>query len=166
MGYSSKTCCHVVFGPRIYLGIEARDLVTERGVKQTLIFVKHIRSDKDRSKLLQIGFKWFQVHASIARPILECPSIDLPYLEVGWFRTLRKFLCFINAEIYIDNLRVPQFLRDNDHHALMELFLETHTFTSTNLYNRLNLCQIYLRVEFLSEICNPEGGNLLPSIVW
>ena len=138
MGYSSKTCRHVVFGPRNYFDIGARDLVTERGVKQTLIFVKHIRSDKDRSKLLQIGFKWFQVHASIARPILECPSIDLPYLEVGWFRTLRKFLCFINAEIHIDNrLRVPQTLRDNDH-ALMESFLETQNFTSTDLY-RLNL---------------------------
>ena len=74
MRYSSKTCRYVmVFGPRNYLGIGAKDLVTERGVQQTLMFVKNIRSDQDLSKLLCIGLKWFQLHASIARPILECP---------------------------------------------------------------------------------------------
>ena len=65
------------------------------------MFVKHIRSDQDLSNLLHIGLKWSQLHANIARPIFECLSLDLPYLEVGWFQTLRKFLCFINAEIYI-----------------------------------------------------------------
>ena len=66
MGYSSKTCRHVVFGPRHYLGIGARDLVTERGVQQTLMFVKHIRSDQDLSKLLRIGLEWFQLQAGIS----------------------------------------------------------------------------------------------------
>ena len=115
MGYSSKTCHHVVFGPRNYLGIGARNLVTEKGIQQTLMFVKHIRSDQDLSKLLCIGLEWFQLHAGIARPILECPSFDLPYLEVKWFRTLRKFPCFIHAEIHIANLCVPQILQDNDY---------------------------------------------------
>ena len=58
MGYSSKTCCRdVMFGPRTYLGIGARDLVTERGVQQMLMFVKHIRSGQDLSKLLHIGLE-------------------------------------------------------------------------------------------------------------
>ena len=163
MGYSSKTCRYVVFGPRNYLGIGATDLVTERGVQQTLMLVlKHIRSGQDLSKLLRIGLKWFQLHAGIARPILECPSIALPYLEVGWFQTLRKFVCFINAEIHIINLHVTHALRENDH-TLMESFLETQHVTCTELYC-LNLCRIYLRVEFLSEICNPEGDNILPEV--
>ena len=129
-----------------YLGMGARDLVTKRGVvQQTLMFVKHIRSDQDFSKLLCIGLEWFQLHAGIARPILQCPLLDIPYLEVvGWFRTLRKFLCFMIAEIHIDNLRVPHTLRENDH-TLMESFLETQNFTCTDLY-RLDLWRIYLRV--------------------
>ena len=57
MGYSSNTCHHVVFEPRTYLGIGARDPVIERGVQQTLMFVKHIRSDQDLSKLLCIGLE-------------------------------------------------------------------------------------------------------------
>ena len=157
-----KPCRHVVFGPRCCLGIGARDLVTERGVQQTLMFVKHVRSDQDLSELLCIGLKWFQLHADIARPILECPSLPIPYLEVGCFRTLRKFLCFINAEVHINNLRAPQTLQANDH-AIMETFLDTHQFSDKDL-SRLNLCCIYLRVEFLSEICNPEGDNILPEV--
>ena len=39
MGYSSKACRHVVFGPRTYLGIGARDLVTKRGVQRVLMFL-------------------------------------------------------------------------------------------------------------------------------
>ena len=89
-------------------------------------------------------------------------SRDIPYLEAGWFQTLRKFLCFISAEIHIDNLQVPQTLQANDH-AFMESFLNTHNFSDTDLY-RLNLCRIYLRVKFLSKICNPEGDNLLPEV--
>ena len=99
-----------------------------------LMFLKHIRSDQgDLSKLLRTGLEWFQLHAGIARPILECPSLDLLlYLEIGWFRTLRKFTCFINAKIHIDNLWVLQTLRANDH-ALMESFLNTHNFSDTGL---------------------------------
>ena len=106
--------------------------------------------------------KWFQLHAGISSPVLECPSLEIPYLEAGWFRTLRKFLCFINAEIHIDNIRVPQTLREKDH-ALMEPFMDTHHFSDKDM-SRLNLCRIYLRVEFLSEICNPEGDNILPEV--
>ena len=57
MGYSSKAYRHVVLRPSTYLGIGTRDLVTERGVQQTLMFVKHIRYDQDLSKLLRIGLK-------------------------------------------------------------------------------------------------------------
>ena len=77
----------------------------------------------------------------------------------GPFKT---FLCFISAEVHIDNLRVPQTLRANDH-AIMETFLDTHPFSDKDLL-RLNLCRIHLRVEFLSEICDPDGDNILPEV--
>ena len=57
MGYSSKTCWHVVFGPRKYLGVGTRDLVTEQGVQQTMILLKHIQYDQDLSKL-NLNWAW------------------------------------------------------------------------------------------------------------
>jgi hypothetical protein len=162
MGYSSKTCRHVVFGPKKYLCVGARDLAPERGVQQALILLKHVRSDQDLSTLLRIGLEWFQLHAGVTRPILECPDLEIPYLEVGWYRELRTFLCSINAKIHLEMGRVPQILRVNDH-GLMESFLDLQKYTWHELY-RLNLCRLYLNVELLSEICNLEGDNILPEV--
>ena len=70
----------IILPSQEYLGISARDLlVTERGVQQSLMFVNHIPLDQDLSKLLQIGLEWFQIEAGIARPILECPTLKIPY---------------------------------------------------------------------------------------
>ena len=41
MAYSSKTCRHVVFGPRNYLGIGARDLVMERSTTNSDVRETH-----------------------------------------------------------------------------------------------------------------------------
>ena len=82
--------------------------------------------------------------------------------EEGWFRTLWTFLCFINAELHVDMLRVPKALREQDH-TLMESFLAIQHYTWNKLY-RLNLFRRYSRLEFLSEICNPEGDNISPEV--
>jgi hypothetical protein len=115
MGHSLKTFRDVVFGPRKYLGIGARDLVKERGVQQTLLLLKHIRSDQALSTLLRIALEWFQLHAGITSPILECPNLKTPHLEAGWFTTLRLFPCYIQAEFHLEMTRVPKILRDNNH---------------------------------------------------
>jgi hypothetical protein len=101
MGYSSKTCRDVVFGPRKHLGIGARDLATERGAQQTLLH--------PHQTLFQIGLERFQLPAGITRPILECPDLKIPCLEVGWFRALQNFLCLVNAKRHLEMGRVPQF---------------------------------------------------------
>ena len=41
--------------------------------------------------------------------------------------------------------------------------MDTHHLSDKDVY-RLNLCRICLRVEFFSEICNPEGDNILPEV--
>jgi hypothetical protein len=162
MGYSSKTCRHIVFGPTKYLGIGARDMATERGVQQTLLLLKHIRTNTALSTLLRIGLEWFQLHSGISRPILECPDLEIPYLEVGWYRALRNFLCSINATFHLDMARVPQPLREKDH-AIMETFLAMQHYTVPEL-TRLNLCRMHLQIEFLSEMCTPEGDCILPEV--
>jgi hypothetical protein len=90
--------------------VHARDLATERGVQQTLLLLKRIRTNQDLSTLFQIGLEWFQLQAGITRPILECPDLEIPCLEVGWLRALRDFLCSINDETHLEMGRVPQIL--------------------------------------------------------
>jgi hypothetical protein len=159
MGCSSKTCRHILFGPTKYLGIAgARDMVTERGVQQTLLLLKHIRTNTALSKLLRIGLEWFQLHAGISRPILECPDLTILCLEVGsWCCSLHNFPCLINAHFHIDMVRQPRPLREKDH-ALMETFLAMKHCTIAEL-SRRNLCRLCLQVEFLSEICLPDPSR-------
>jgi hypothetical protein len=59
-------------------------------------------------------------------------------------------------------MRVPKILRENDH-AIMESFLALKRYTLNDLH-RLNLCRRCLNIELLSEICNPEGDNLLQEV--
>jgi hypothetical protein len=102
MGYSSKTTRDVVFGPRKYLRIGLRHLGPEQGVQQPLLLLKHVQANQKLSTLLRIGLSWFQLQAGIKEPILECPNLEVPYLEIGWFRSLRQFLCSIQAEIHVE----------------------------------------------------------------
>jgi hypothetical protein len=92
MGYSSKTTKDVVFGPSKYLGMGLRHLGYEQGVQQCILLIKHLRAHQKLSQLLRIGLAWFQLHAGISKPILECPELELTHLETGWFRSLRTFL--------------------------------------------------------------------------
>jgi hypothetical protein len=147
MGYSSKTCRHIVFGPAKHLSTGARDMATERGVQQTLLLLKHIRTNTALSTLLRIGLEWFQLHAGISRPILECPDLEIPYLEVGWHRSLRNFLCSVNAHFHLAMARVPRPLREKDH-EIMETFLAMQHCTTSEL-TRLNLCRMHLQIENL-----------------
>jgi hypothetical protein len=124
--------------------------------------LKHIRADQELSSLLRIGLEWFQLQSGIAQPILECPSLNVSYLEVGWFRSLRYFLCSINAKIHLEIGHIPKLLREHDS-SIMETFILLEKYTQKELY-RLNLCRMYLQVECLSEMCNPTGDGLLPEI--
>jgi hypothetical protein len=160
MGCSSKPCRHVVFGPTKFLGVGARDLTPERGVQQTLLLLKHVRSNTALSALMRMCLEWFQLHSGLSRPILECPDLDLPYLENGWYKSLRSFLCSINATTHVGVERVPQTLREKDQ-SIMETFVQMQHCNSTELC-RLNLCRMHLQAEFLSETCTSESNSILP----
>jgi hypothetical protein len=63
MGYSSKTTRDVVFGLRTYLGISLRHLGPERGVQQSLLLLKHLRTNHKLScscASVSLGFNYKQ----------------------------------------------------------------------------------------------------------
>jgi hypothetical protein len=162
MGFSSKTTRAVVYGSTRYLGLGLRHLGAEQGVQQTLLFLKHIRANQKLSTLLRIGLTWFQLQAGLTDPVLECPELDIPYLEIGWlFRSLRQFLQSIQATIEIDTTHIARHLRINAV-SIMNALLELH-IPPNRLY-RINLCRIYLQIECLSEICNISGTEILQEV--
>jgi hypothetical protein len=145
MGYSLKTTRDVVFGPRRYLGIGLRHLGPEQGVQQTLLLLKHLQANHKLSTLLRIGLTWFQLHAGITEPVLECPDTYIPYLEIGWFRSLRQFLCSIQAEIHVELTHIARPLRIHDT-SIMNALLALKNIAPKRLYH-INLCRLSLQVE-------------------
>ena len=77
-------------------------------------------------------------------------------------RTLWKFLCCVHAELHLEMVRVPKALREQDH-ALMEPFLALQQPTCNDSH-QLNLRRMHLRIELLSETCNPEGNDILQEV--
>jgi hypothetical protein len=112
-------------------------------VQQTLLILKQLRANQQLSTLLQIGLSWFQLHAGITQQILECPTIEVPYLEIGWFRSLRQFLCSIQAELHVELNHIAQPLRRHDN-TIMNALLSLQTIAPNRLY-RINLCRLYLQ---------------------
>jgi hypothetical protein len=102
MGCSSKTSQNVIFGPWKCLGTGAWDLATERGRATNLASAQMHPHQPRLNHLIRIGLEWFQLHAGITRPTLECPDLKIPCLEVGWFRALWNFLCSINAKTHLE----------------------------------------------------------------
>jgi hypothetical protein len=134
MGYSSKTTRDIVFGPNKYLGIGLRHLGYEQGVQQCILLLKHLRANQKLGQILRIGLAWFQLHAGISQPILECPHLDLPYLEIGWFRSLRTFLCSINTKLHTESDHITRPLRIHDK-AIMESFTALQTIPPKRLHS-------------------------------
>jgi hypothetical protein len=140
-----------------------RHLEPEQGVQQALLLLKHIRANQKLSQLMQIGLSWFQLQAGTTQPALECHELALPcYLEIGWFRSLRQFLCKIQAEIHVELPHIARPLRQHDV-SIMNAIISLQTTTPNRLYG-INLCRMYLQIECLSEICNTEGTEILQEI--
>jgi hypothetical protein len=160
MGYSSKTTRDVVFGPRKYLGI---GLGPEQGVQQTLLFLlKHLRANQKLSTLLRIGLTWFQLQSGITQPVLECPGLDIPYLEIGWFQSLCQFFCSIQTEIHVELTHIARPLRVNET-SIMNALLALQKIPPKRLY-QINLCRLFLQVECLSKICNTLSTKILQEV--
>jgi hypothetical protein len=117
---------------------------------------------KSQPETLHIGLAWFQLQSGITHPILECPKLDLPYLKIGWFRSLHTFLCSIQAEVHVELTHAARPLRLNDT-SIMDALLALQTIAPKRLYC-LNLCRLFLQVECVSEICNPLGTEILREV--
>ena len=160
MGYSSKTCQHAVFVSWEYLGIGARDLVTEQGDQQTLILLKHIPSNQDQ----QTTPNWTQM-VPAPRQNWETNS----WMLLSWDPIPGNWMVQNNLELPLlyqywiprGYDTCPQSSKRARPRADGIIPCTPTHYICNDLY-WLNLCRLYLQVEFLSKICNPEGNNILP----
>ena len=113
LGYQSSFPRKVVFGPKEFGGIEAKDLEGEQGGAKIQATIKHIRNESTIGQANQILIQWAQMQAGTPKPILE-DTQDIPYIKSKYIVTLRKFMKQIQATIKEENPWTIPSTREHD----------------------------------------------------
>jgi len=138
-------------------GLGFRHLGHEQGVQQCLQLLKHIRSNTTMGKTYQLLIQHYQLHAGFRHSILE-KTDTIQWSVAPWMDNIRKFLRHINGQIIQKQPWTPQPHRQHDR-AIME-DIQAYHFPRQKAI-QLNSVRLYLRINYLSEITNHTGTQLL-----
>ena len=163
LGFARTFPRSVIYGPLSLGGYGLRSIQAHQGIEQTILFLQHFRLQDSPGRLLRIALDWYQLVCGVDFPVLSAPGIALPHAPPGWLSSLRSFLsaCHGRFLFLTDYIRVPKGYRHNDCN-IMRAFLTLHL--KPRQLRSLNLCRLYLQVEYLSELCSLQGTYILPSV--
>lgn len=156
MGFEHGSKQFLIHGPSEMGGANIPHLYTEMMGMKLEAFISHIRAKTVLGQSFTNNLNYIQLIAGIEEPIFESRE-DISYLEDNWILHLRDYLLEINGSLQIDDLWLPKKLRDNDVN-LMKAFKNLQ-LTKSEL-RLINNWRIYFQVNYLSEICNPEGNKI------
>jgi hypothetical protein len=161
MGYQSCFPRKIVFGPKFFGGIEAKDIECEQGAAKIQAILKHIRNDSTVGQAARILIRWAQIQAGTSKPILEDPQ-DIPYMENNYIITLRHYMQQIQATLKEEDAWTVPTSRVNDKHIMDEILASP--LISTKDYNKMNYCRMYLQVTTLADITTSDGKRIRSDI--
>lgn len=159
MGLSSKLPLPYRYGGLACQGIGLLHIHLQMLIEQIRIFLEHIQLDT------QLGVSY---RATLESAQLEIGSMSdlfsLPYHSYHFFTTdtwiKNLWFCLDRYKIKLkkaSSLFKPQ--RENDI-SLMDAVVKAKLFTNAELA-KINLCRVYLRVFYLSDICSGNGRGLM-----
>ena len=152
----------VVYGDQYFGGVGLIQLFAEQGMLMTLLFLRHIRAKTDLGKQIEIGLRYYQLHAGLSNCVLE-DTRPLAHLKFPWFDTLRQYLHQISGRLQLTDPWRPKRQRVHDT-FIMENVLDTKRFTTTEL-EIINACRLYLQVSRVSDIATINGKRVLTKML-
>jgi hypothetical protein len=159
LGHTSKLPTEIRHGPIEMGGLALIDLHTELGISQLKYLRDSIISDSESGKLIIMSLKYSQIEVGVAEPLLEHPSIHLPYLTPTWLTSVRQYLYQHTLTVTItDSLRV--ILRGQHDQCIMSSPLLAQYTTLQQI--DINLARLHLQVITLSDMLSPDGINACP----
>jgi hypothetical protein len=160
LGYNKHMPRAVVFATKSRGGIGLLNLPTEQGASQLQLLLTHIRAKSNLHDTIIILIETYQLITGTSKS----PFVDTSprsYVSSPWIQSVQSFLSSINGTIYIPSITPITKNRVNDQ-LIMDL--TTNTFTKSEL-ECINACRIFLQVNYLSEISNDAGSEILPEAV-
>lgn len=136
----------------------------EQGILQIQLALQHLRLQTLVGRLLRANMEGLQLLAGVTYPIFEEVHTTLSYLpSMLWLSTLRKFLARIQGTL-VTTIKPTVLWRDNDQ-RLMEVFCTDQFSQKPSRLQEMNNCCLFLQVETLADICDPDGYTLDPNML-
>jgi hypothetical protein len=90
-----------------------------------------------------------------------CPRItECEYSgKLKWFVSLSTFMARVNASFELDHNGVRPFEREHDTQHIMDIVLESNTFTAAQL-RRINYCRLFLQAVTISDLTDATDTQL------
>lgn len=101
---------------------------------------------------------WLKWWAGIVTAIMETPEVEIPSTSSKDVEPIREFLAWFRASIIMDEK--PKILRENDSYIMDHVIRSEMNRTDMYMVNKTRL---YLQVETVAEISNPEGTRINPA---
>jgi hypothetical protein len=160
LGLNRNISREVVFGSPLYGGLGLSDLVTEQGIAQLQLLMRHLRAGTPQGTLFLIGLSWWHLATGFSTPLWENPATNMPYIERSWYTSLKDFLDQIHGRIHIPTTEFIHWhqLRENDAN-IMATLSALPGFSRADLA-AANRCQLALGTFFLSELTTADGRRL------
>ena len=157
-GFSSMMHRAIVYGPRQLGGLGFRDLYITQGISHLTKLIQTLRTPGQPRDLLLILLDEWQIYSGSSYPLLQYPQQSCRHLPRSWLTTTRSFLADIDGSLSIADHYCPTTTIPHDI-AIMDAF---HTLTNIGRkrMDQLNLCRIFLKVHFLSELVASDGVSL------
>jgi hypothetical protein len=133
------------------------DLQTELGISTLQYMRNTIYKESETGKLMLLNFKYSQIEAGISEPLLEHPSIHIPYLTPTWITSVRQFLFNHNLQASLTDTLQIQLRGENDRCIMQLELLKPYT---PQQQTDINLVRIYLQTITLSNLSAPDGKDI------
>ena len=150
----------LLFGPRMYGGLEFPDVYTLQDQVQLEYLIKQLRWDKTVANDLLVTLDSVQLCTGLVRPLLEQVTPAVEYLDSSFILAVRRRLAEMDACLWVERAWTPSLQRMGDR-SLMEGFLAIPRVSRAQL-RKANIVCIYLRVITIADLCDPTG-TYIPS---
>ena len=160
LGFSSKLPTAIRHGPREMGGLGLLDLRTEGGLEMIKYFRHAVYSDSQVGRLLLLQLQTSQLESGLPNPLLEEPTLSIPYLTPTWILSMRQFLSNHNITITLTGVEDTPLRYPTDQH-IMNLDHLTHLQPGEKI--DLNLVRMYLQVKTLSDLSDPSDRAKIPT---
>jgi hypothetical protein len=140
------------------LGLGLRHHYCAQGISHIKQLVQHTRQQDENGKMYRIVLDYSQLLAGVQYPILQYPKLTLPHVKDPLITTICQFLSDSQLNIVIPDIYIPKPLRENDQNIMCKLLKMEK---SPILVQRVNQCQLFLQITWLSEMTDPQGNTVL-----